>query len=165
MTTVKTTRLPARLLKEPVQFLALGFGAGLSPIAPGTFGTLVALPLVVLLWQLPPAAGIAIVAVLFVGGIWLCGESARRLGVHDHSGVVFDEIAAFAALGLAIPQSYVWLGLAFVLFRVFDIFKPWPIRDLDHRLGGGLGIMLDDLLAALYAAVLLRLIEYTATVI
>ena len=99
------------------------------------------------------------------GGIWLCGESARRIGVHDHPGIVWDEIAAICALALAIPSGWPWLLLGFAVFRVFDIFKPWPIRDLDHRLSGGLGIMLDDLMAAVYAAVLVRLVEFSLTVV
>ncbi len=90
----------------------------------------------------------------------MTGESARRLGVHDHSGIVWDEIAAFLALALVLPAGWPWLIAGFVAFRVFDIAKPWPIRELDHRLRGGLGIMLDDLMAAVYSAVLLRFINY-----
>ncbi len=92
---------------------------------------------------------------LIVVGIWLCGEAARRIGVHDHPGIVWDEIAAmYLLLVVAAPEIAAWAA-AFVLFRIIDIVKPWPIREVDHRLSGGAGIMLDDLLAALYAAVLL----------
>ncbi len=134
---------------------AFGFGTGLSPVAPGTVGTLLgvlgawsALPLD---WPIRLAIGV----VLVLAGIWICAEAARRVGVHDHPGIVWDEIAAMYLVLQAIPASPGLWALAFLLFRLFDILKPWPIRDLDHRLGGGLGIMLDDLAAALYAVFLL----------
>jgi len=165
MTDSKKTRLSAALLKDPVHLVALGFGTGLSPVGPGTCGTLLALPLAFLLLHVPLAVAWLIVAVSVAVGIWITGESADRLGVHDHSGIVWDEIAAFLGLALVLPAGWVWLIAGFVVFRGFDIFKPWPIRDLDHRLHGGLGIMLDDLAAAVYSAVLLRLIEYLTTLI
>ena len=158
-------KLSARLLRDPVHLLALGFGTGLSPIAPGTVGTVLALPIAYALTQMPLTAAIAAAAIFALGGIWICGESARRLGCHDHPGIVWDEIAAFAALALALPPGPVWLGLGFLLFRLFDIVKPWPIRELDHRLRGGLGIMLDDLAAACCAGISARVIEAVATVI
>jgi len=153
-------RLPASLLKQPVHFLALGFGSGLSPVAPGTFGTLVAVPLAFVLLHLPLAVAWAIAVGTVIAGIPITGESARRLGIHDHSGIVWDEIAAFLLLVLLLPPGWGWLGAGFLAFRFFDIVKPWPIRDLDHRLLGGLGIMLDDIVAAGYSGVLLRLIEF-----
>ena len=165
MTNPKKTRLSAALLKDPVHLIALGFGTGLSPIGPGTCGTLLALPLAFLLLHAPLAVAWIIVALSVAVGIWITGESADRLGVHDHSGIVWDEIAAFLALALVLPSGWVWLIAGFAVFRGFDIFKPWPIRDLDHRLRGGVGIMLDDLAAAVYSAVLLRLIEYLTTLI
>ena len=158
-------RLTPGLLKDPVHLLALGFGTGLSPFAPGTFGTLLALPLAYALTELPIATAIVAVVILVLGGIWICGESARRLGCHDHPGIVWDEIAAFAALALVLPPGPYWLLAGFLLFRLFDIAKPWPIRELDHRLGGGLGIMLDDLAAAFFAAIVARLIDAVALVI
>ena len=147
--------IDARRLRSPVHLLALGFGAGLVPRAPGTAGTVVALPLAWLMldWSLGLRAGI--VAALFVAGILICGESARRLKTHDHPGIVFDEIVGLLATSLVLSGNPLWLLAAFVLFRLFDILKPWPIRDLDHRLAGGLGIMLDDLMAAVYAAAVL----------
>jgi phosphatidylglycerophosphatase A len=157
-------RLSARLLRDPVHLLALGFGTGLSPVAPGTFGTLLALPLAIALVQLPLGLAISAVAIFVFGGIWICGESARRLQCHDHPGIVWDEIAAFAALALLLPPGWLWLGIGFLLFRLFDIVKPWPIRELDHRLRGGPGIMLDDLAAAGFAAIAVRMFEAVATV-
>ena len=145
---------------DPVNFLAFGFGTGLAPVAPGTAGSL---PGVLLFWltlDLGLYVQLTVAAVLVVAGVWICGESARRIGVHDHGGIVWDEIAGMYLTLLAAPLTPIgWLA-AFVLFRVMDIVKPWPIRDLDHRLGGGVGIMLDDLVAALYAAVVLGLYRW-----
>jgi phosphatidylglycerophosphatase A len=153
-------RVTFRTLLDPVHFLAFGFGAGLAPRAPGTAGSLVG---VVLAWWLllaPFYWRAAIVAAAIAAGIFICGESARRLNAHDHPGIVLDEIVAVLFGALAAPErSFFWLALLFVLFRIFDIAKPWPIRDVDHRLGGGLGIMLDDLIAALFAAIGLAVIR------
>jgi phosphatidylglycerophosphatase A len=140
-------------LRDPVHFLAFGFGAGLLPRAPGTWGSLVALPAVWWLIDLPWPWRIGIVAAVIGAGIFICGESARRLRKHDDQRIVFDEIAGVLLTGLAVTEkSLVSLALVFVFFRLFDIVKPWPIRDVDHSLKGGLGIMLDDLIAALFAA-------------
>jgi phosphatidylglycerophosphatase A len=139
-----------------VQWLATGFGAGLAPRGPGTAGTVVALVPAWLLLDAPLALRIGIVAALFVAGIFVCGASARRVATHDHPAIVFDEIVGFLAATLVLSGDPLWLAPAFVLFRLFDIWKPWPIRDLDHRLAGGLGIMLDDLMAGVYAAVCLE---------
>ncbi len=148
-------KLRRQVLEDPLHFVAFGFGTGLAPKAPGTVGSLVAFPLFWATVYLGPAAQLGIAAALFVFGIWLCGESANKLGVHDHGGIVWDEIAGmYITLLVAPPTALGWVA-AFALFRFFDIVKPWPIRDLDHRLRGGLGIMLDDLVAALYAASLL----------
>jgi len=143
------------VLSDPVHFLAFGFGTGLAPVAPGTVGTLVGVVLDWLLryWGLAPR--LAIVVLMFLAGVWLCGESAKRLAVHDHPGIVWDEIVGYLAAMLVAPGGWQWALAGFVLFRVFDILKPWPIRDVDHRLSGGLGIMLDDVLAAAYAAMVL----------
>jgi len=155
--------LAKTVMTDPVHILAFGFGTGLAPFAPGTFGSL---PGILLFWltmdfglyvQLAVALGTAL------AGIWICGESARRIGVHDHGGIVWDEIVGMYVTLMVAPVSVVGWVLAFVLFRVMDIVKPWPIRDLDHRLGGGVGIMLDDLAAALYAAILLGLYRWLMT--
>ena len=145
----------ATVLRDPVHFFAFGFGTGLAPVAPGTVGTLVGVALDWFLrhWGLGPR--VAVVALMFAFGIWLCGESARRLATHDHPGIVWDEIVGYMAAMLVAPDGWRWALAGFVLFRIFDIFKPWPIRDVDHRLSGGLGIMLDDVLAAAYAAMVL----------
>lgn len=144
-----------RLLRQPVHLLAFGFGAGLVPLAPGTAGTLVAIPLVMATaafgWSVQLAAAVA----CFIVGVYICGESARRLGIHDHPGIVWDEISGYMITMLAVPPTWPWLLAGFVLFRLFDILKPWPIREADHSLRGGLGIMLDDVLAGLFAGLIL----------
>lgn len=147
--------LRQRVLRDPILLLAFGFGSGLSPRAPGTIGSLLGVALALAASPLPLSLRLAIGAGMVAAGVWLCGAAAKRVGVHDHPGIVWDEIAAvYLLLQLAPPSIGLW-ALGFGLFRLFDILKPWPIRDLDHRLGGGVGIMLDDLAAALYAAVLL----------
>jgi phosphatidylglycerophosphatase A len=162
----RAPRPPAELiLTTPEHLIAFGFGAGLSPKAPGTVGTLWGLPLwFALSWLAPLSYAIALL--IFIGfGMWICGRSAKLLGLHDCPGIVFDEIAGFLvaaapvlpALHLASGPVWVWLIAAFLLFRLFDIWKPWPIRWLDDKVHGGLGIMLDDLLAGLYAAALLAI--------
>lgn len=157
-------RPPMRLiLSTPEHFIAFGFGAGLAPRAPGTFGTLVGLPFWFALAWLPIEAYVAAVLALFVFGCWVCGASSRLLQVHDYPGFVFDEIVGFlitcAALlpGMGAPDWHPGLLLlaAFVLFRIFDILKPWPIRVLDRHVHGGFGIMVDDALAGLFAAAVL----------
>jgi phosphatidylglycerophosphatase A len=142
---------PKTVFSDPVHFLAFGFGSGLAPRAPGTAGTLLA---VFLEWPIR-TQGLEIrclvAALLFASGVWICGESARRLDAHDHPGIVWDEVAGYFLTMLLAPAGWLWSLLGFVLFRLFDIFKPWPIRDIDHRLGGGLGIMVDDTVAAVFA--------------
>jgi phosphatidylglycerophosphatase A len=156
-------KLARKVLTDPVNLLAFGLGSGLSPVAPGTVGSLLALPLAWLTLDFGLVAQIATACTLFVSGIWICGESARRIGIHDHGGIVWDEITGMYVALLAAPPTIAAWALAFGLFRAFDIVKPWPIRDLDHRLRGGLGIMLDDLAAALYAVILLGLYRWLMT--
>lgn len=140
-------------LRDPVHFVAFGFGAGLAPKAPGTFGSAVGLVAAWWLLELPLAARVVVVLGVIAAGIFICGESARRLNRHDDQRIVFDEIAGVLLTSLGVLEKSLFaFALVFVFFRVFDILKPWPIRDVDHSLHGGLGIMLDDLIAAVYAA-------------
>ncbi len=153
-------KLSPRLLLDPIHFLALGAGSGLVPRAPGTAGSLVGLAAAWPTVSWPLQARIMLVVVVVLAGIWICGASARRLGVHDHPSIVFDEVVGMLATTLlSVSSGVLEMLLAFVFFRIFDIVKPWPIRDVDHRLKGGAGIMLDDLMAAVYAAVCVRLIQ------
>jgi len=151
----RPARLRPKLLRQPVHLLALGFGAGLSPWAPGTFGTLVAVPIVAFVMQFGWQVHAVVTVLAALAGIYLCGESARRLDTDDHPGIVWDEIVGFSVTMLAAPRGGYWLAAGFVLFRLFDILKPWPIREADHRLLGGLGIMLDDIIAGVFAAAIL----------
>jgi phosphatidylglycerophosphatase A len=147
--------LARQVMTDPVHILAFGFGSGLAPVAPGTVGSLVGVLLAWLTLDLGLITQIGCAVFLIVAGIWICGESSSRLGHHDHGGIVWDEIAGMYIVLIVAPTTlWAWI-LAFGLFRAFDIVKPWPIRDLDHRIHGGVGIMLDDLVAALYAALLL----------
>ncbi len=146
------------ILRDPVHLLAFGFGSGLSPKAPGTVGTLVAIVPYLLFSQLPLPAYLLILLLSFGLGIYLCGKSAELLGVHDHGGIVWDEFVGFWITMLVAPQGWVWILLGFLLFRFFDILKPFPISYLDKQLGGGLGIMIDDAVAGTFAWFCLQLI-------
>jgi phosphatidylglycerophosphatase A len=160
-----------QILSSPVHLLAFGFGTGLAPVAPGTVGTLVGIPFFLALSSLGLPIYLAATALLFALGCYVCGESARRLGVHDHGGIVWDEIVAFLVtmlpLLLPLPRTalplWAWLALGFGLFRLFDILKPPPAGWADRQLHGGFGIMLDDLIAAVYAAGVLALLMWLST--
>lgn len=152
---------PRQIFSNPVYLLAFGFGSGLSPRAPGTAGTLVGVIIYVLLTPVAFWLYLLITAVLFVLGIFISGYTARKLGVEDPGAVNWDEIAGYLIAMIAVPQAlrmpygWWWVFAGFVLFRVFDIWKPWPIRWFDRTIKGGLGIMLDDLVAAVFTGVLL----------
>jgi phosphatidylglycerophosphatase A len=143
---------------SPSYWLAIGLGSGLAPKAPGTAGTLVAIPLYLLLNGLWVWHYVAVVIAGFLVGIWICASAARVLGVHDDPSIVWDEIIGFLITMIAAPPGWWWIATGFVLFRVFDIAKPWPIRTIDRRVSGGLGIMLDDVLAGIYALVIMQLL-------
>lgn len=144
------------MLRNPVHFLSLGFGSGLFPVAPGTAGTLAAIPLYLLLAKLDLTAYLAVTLLLFAIGIYLCEVTSRELGGQDHPAIVWDEIVGYLITMIAVPPKIEWLIAGFMLFRLFDILKPWPIRVLDRRIKGGLGIMLDDVLAGIFAALILH---------
>ena len=153
-------KIPASYLKHPVHFLALGFGSGLLPRAPGTFGTLAAIPVYLLLSPLSLAWYLAVVLLICVTGIVICDYTSKQLRVHDHPGIVFDEIAGYLLTMTALPLGVWWMLAGFVAFRFFDIIKPWPISWLDKHVHGGLGIMLDDWLAAVMAWLILQSIQW-----
>lgn len=144
--------IPPSLLRDPGHLLALGFGSGLLPRAPGTAGTVAAIPLYLLCLPLSFWVYCAVLVLAFLLGIYLCGRTARVLGVHDHPGIVWDEVVGYGVTMAWAPPGWAWVLLGFIAFRCFDILKPWPIRVLDRRLGGGFGIMLDDVIAGLGAA-------------
>lgn len=147
-------------LSDPIHFLALGFGSGLAPKAPGTFGTLAGIPVFLLAASLMPIAYISLVLLMSVAGVYICGKAAKDAGVHDHGAIVWDEIVGFMITMFLIPISWQSLVLGFVLFRLFDIFKPWPISYLDKHCHGGFGIMIDDIVAGIAAWACMMLIFY-----
>lgn len=144
------------ILSNPIHLLAFGFGSGLSPKAPGTAGTVVALLIYLLLPAMSPLLYAVMILVSFVLGIWLCGKTAEDLGVHDHGGIVWDEFVGYWITMFMAPSGLIWAIVGFALFRVLDIFKPWPIKRADKELAGGLGIMLDDVLAGIMAALCIQ---------
>ena len=160
MSLLKRNRVDATLLINPIHFLSLGFGSGLSPYAPGTAGTLAAIPVFWLMASLSLELYLGIVVLLFIVGIYLCQQTTNKLGAHDHSAIVWDEVVGYLLTMIAVPFDWRWVILGFFLFRLFDVWKPWPVRLLDRRVGGGLGIMLDDVGAAVYAALSLHAILY-----
>lgn len=149
--------IPPSALKSPAGFLALGGGAGLAPKAPGTVGTVLGIPLLLVMPMSLPAY-LLVLLVLGGIGVWCCTVSARELGVHDHPGIVWDEIVGYLVTMIAAPREWLPIALGFVLFRVFDILKPWPIGPVDRQVHGGLGIMADDLIAGVFAAICLQIL-------
>jgi len=150
------------LFAHPAHLIAFGFGSGLAPRAPGTVGTLLGLPLFWLIAAATPDLPSRIVPLIvaFLLGAWACGRTGRALGVADHGGMVWDEIVAFALVLLFTPPGWLWIALAFALFRLFDILKPWPIRLADQHLKNGFGVMFDDLLAAGYAIAVIKGVQW-----
>lgn len=144
------------LFEHPAHFLGLGLGTGLSPKAPGTVGTLVGFPLFLLIQPYSLAMQWLMLGGLFLLGIYLCELTGKAIGVSDHGGIVWDEIVAMMLVLTIVPMTWGWWVLAFLLFRLFDIWKPFPIRQCDAQVKGGLGVMLDDLLAAVYAMLCLK---------
>ena len=144
------------ILANPIHLLAFGFGAGLSPKAPGTMGTVVAVLIYLVLPNMPHIIYAGLILLSFVFGIWICGKTAEDLGVHDHGGIVWDEFVGYWITMFMAPSGLFWVLLGFVLFRLLDIFKPWPIKWADKELAGGLGIMLDDVLAGIMAALCMQ---------
>lgn len=149
-----------KILLNPVHCLAFGFGSGLAPKAPGTFGTLMAVPIYFFLDTFSQPIYLALLVLSFILGIYICGKTASDLGVHDHPGIVWDEFVGFWITMVAAPSGFLWLLLGFALFRLFDIWKPWPIRHFDKNLETGLGIMVDDVLAGIYALLVIQLIAW-----
>lgn len=165
-----TTSRPDRkfLFAHPAHLIAFGFGSGLAPKAPGTVGTLLGLPLFWLVMTAAPDLPNRMILLIaaFLLGVWACARTGRALGVADHGGMVWDEIVAFALVLLFVPAlpftpaGWLWTLVAFALFRLFDILKPWPIRLADARLKNGFGVMFDDLLAALYAIAVIEGLQW-----
>lgn len=151
---------PGQIMTDPVLFLAFGFGSGLAKKAPGTFGTLAAIPVYYLLMLTGWWIYTVLTVIVMLAGIWICGQAAEKLGEHDFGGIVWDEIAGYLVTMWLVPFSWQAMILGFVLFRFFDIIKPWPIKWLDQQVHGGLGVMVDDILAGVFAALIIQLCLY-----
>ena len=156
----QTSRIPFKALKDPVVCIALGLGSGLSPKAPGTAGTVMSIPLFLLIQDLPLMVYALITLSITLLGIWICSYSSNKLGVHDHPAIVIDEVAGFLITMFAAPTGWQWLLAGFVLFRFFDALKPWPISWLDKNISGGFGIMIDDVVAGLVSMSLIQAYWY-----
>ncbi len=151
------------LLRHPAHFIALGFGSGLAKKAPGTFGTVIGLALFWLILPLPELVQWFIIGAFFIIGVPLCGVTGQHLGVSDHGSIVWDEIVAMMLILMFTLYTWIWWIAAFLLFRLFDIWKPFPIRQVDAKLKGGFGVMFDDLLAAGYAIFSLKIMMFITT--
>jgi phosphatidylglycerophosphatase A len=148
-------------LSNPIHLLASTFGVGLIPFAPGTWGTVAAIPFYLLLCKLPLYYYCGVVALLFGIGVWLSAITMRDLGVYDHPQIVIDETVGFFITMIAAPHSWIWIVIGFVLFRFFDILKPWPINVADEKIQNGFGIMFDDLLAAIFSLLVIQVLRFT----
>jgi phosphatidylglycerophosphatase A len=157
---VKRDDLRGLKLNNPAHLAAVGFGSGLASKAPGTFGTLAAVPFYYLLSFLTIDVYITVLLVSSVLGFWICHITSRDMGVHDHKAIVWDEFVGYWITMVMVPFSLQWAAVGFVLFRFFDILKPYPISWLDKKVSGGIGIMIDDIVAGLFAAVVLQLLIY-----
>lgn len=146
---------PTSLWRDPLDFIAAGFGSGAMPIMPGTFGTLAAIPFYYWLSQFGSAFYLFVTIVFIVLGIFICDRAGKHFGVADHSAIVWDEFASFLLVMTAIPNKWYFVLSGFILFRILDIWKPGPIRWLEKKLPGGLGVMMDDVLAAMIAWIIL----------
>ena len=151
---------PRSVWRNPIHFAAFGFGSGAAPVAPGTFGTLMAVVLYLLLPDMSWPLYLLYLLVTFALGVWLCGRTAREIGVHDHGGIVWDEFVGYWITMFLAPSGCVWIVVGFAFFRLFDIIKPWPISWLDRHVEGGLGVMVDDVLAGVMAFGCLQLGAY-----
>ncbi len=153
-------KLSNKVWQNPIYFIAFGFGSGLMPKAPGTWGTLAAIPVYLLIagtsWQIYLVTTIA----AFILGVGVCNKVSAELGVHDYSGIVWDEVVGYLLTMFLAPLHVIWIVVGFLLFRLFDILKPQPIKYVDQHVYGGLGIMVDDVLAAIPAWAILQLLIY-----
>jgi phosphatidylglycerophosphatase A len=153
--------LKKRVFQDPIYFIAFGFGSGLLPIAPGTWGTLAAVPIYLLLQHTHPMVYLTLTLLMFALGVWVSERVTQDLGVHDYKGIVWDEVVGYLLTLFLAPKGVTWMLIGFVLFRLFDVWKPQPIGLVDEKVDGGLGIMLDDVLAAVPAWMLLQLIAWS----
>lgn len=155
--------LSKKVFQDPCYFIAFGFGSGLLPYAPGTWGTVAGI-LLYMLWPISSLwVYLAFLLIIFAIGVVVSEKVTQDLGEQDYPGIVWDEVVGYWVTMFAVPRSWIWMGLGFVLFRMLDIWKPRPIRDIDAHLHGGWGIMLDDVLAGVMACVIMHLIVWSVS--
>ena len=150
--------IPATIWEKPTHFIAFGFGAGALPVAPGTFGTLMAIPFYLALSTLSFKFYLGLVIIITLASMWLCEKVSREIQVDDHQGMCLDEIVGYLVTMIAAPHHIGWIITGFVLFRIFDIFKPWPINVVDQKVHGGIGAILDDVLAGVYSLIIIQVL-------
>lgn len=165
LTTQKSVRksqlaIPPAVWQNPWYFIAFGLGSGTMPFAPGTFGTLFAIPFYLLLSKLPLLGYLTFVIVFIIFSSWLCDKLSREIHVHDHPGMCIDEFAGFFVTMINAPQGFIWVLIGFILFRLFDIWKPWPIRYYDQNLHGGFGMVFDDVIAGFFSMLVIQIIGF-----
>lgn len=158
---MKGVKLTTKVWQDPAYFIAFGFGSGLMPFAPGTWGTLAAIPVYLLLAGFSPLLYLFFTLIAFLLGVWVSNKVSAQLGVHDYSGIVWDEVVGYLITMTMVPLSLSWMLIGFLLFRLFDIWKPQPIRWVDKQVEGGLGIMLDDVIAAIPAWLIMQLLVWS----
>jgi phosphatidylglycerophosphatase A len=156
----KIDPIPPTVWTNPLHFIAFGFGTGTIPFAPGTFGTLIAVPFYLLMQPLSLLWYSILMLGIIAGSVWICSKVTKEIGVEDHQGMCLDEIVGFIVTMFHAPSGWGWILLGFVLFRLFDIWKPWPIRWVDAKLEGGFGIIFDDVLAGVYSCLIIQLIAW-----
>lgn len=152
--------VPNSVWKNPYHFVAFGFGSGAVPFAPGTFGTLMAIPFYLAMQHLPHILYLILLIPIILGSMWLCEKASKETHSHDHSGMCIDEIVGYLVTMFAAPKGFIWILIGFGLFRFFDIVKPWPIDYVDTHVKGGVGMILDDVLAGIYSLIILHIISW-----
>lgn len=152
--------VPTSVWQNPLHFIAFGFGSGAIPVAPGTFGTLLAIPFYLAIQNVSHNIYLALVIIIMLASMWLCNKVSKEIKVHDHQGMCLDEFVGYLVTMYAAPHGLVWIILGFLLFRLFDIWKPQPIRYVDQKIKGGVGMILDDVVAGIYASIVLHIIAW-----
>ena len=152
--------IPPTIWQKPSHFIAFGFGTGALPIAPGTFGTLIAIPFYLAICSLPLPLYITLVILAVIGSSWLCDRVSKEIAIHDHQGMCIDEVIGYLVTMTGAPHGMMWIVLGFIFFRIFDIWKPWPINYADTHVSGGFGMILDDALAGVYSIIVLKILSW-----
>ena len=150
--------VPESIWKNPWHFIAFGFGTGAIPVAPGTFGTLITIPLYLFLASFSHTFYLICTIAIIIFSIWLCEKTSKEIHIHDHQGMCIDEVVGFLVTMYCAPYGWGWIILGVILFRIFDIWKPWPIRQIDAHVKGGFGMILDDVIAGLFSLVIIQLL-------